>query len=43
MAAAIDHVAALSFAGDRRGALAELSRLVPEFAPPEPAPPGNGR
>jgi O-antigen biosynthesis protein WbqV len=37
MAAAIDHVAALCTGGDRRGALAELSRLVPEFAPP-----GNG-
>jgi O-antigen biosynthesis protein WbqV len=37
MAAAIDHVATLCLAGDRHGALAELSRLVPEFAPP-----GNG-
>jgi FlaA1/EpsC-like NDP-sugar epimerase len=37
MAAAIDRVAALCAAGDRRDALAELSRLVPEFAPP-----GNG-
>jgi O-antigen biosynthesis protein WbqV len=34
MAAAIDRIAALSEAGDRRGALADLSRLVPEFAPP---------
>jgi O-antigen biosynthesis protein WbqV len=34
MAAAIDRVAARCVAGDRHGALAELSRLVPEFAPP---------
>ncbi|MGG5811900.1 polysaccharide biosynthesis protein [Falsiroseomonas sp. CW058] len=31
MAAAIDRIAALAIAGDRRGALAELARLVPEF------------
>ncbi|WP_237216866.1 polysaccharide biosynthesis protein [Falsiroseomonas oryziterrae] len=37
MAAAIDRVATLCVAGDRAGALAELARLVPEFAPP-----GNG-
>ena len=36
MAAAIDRIAALSEAGDSRGALADLSRLVPEFAPPGP-------
>jgi O-antigen biosynthesis protein WbqV len=34
MGAAIDRMAALSMAGDRAGALAELGRLVPEFAPP---------
>ncbi|HEV7266919.1 MAG TPA: nucleoside-diphosphate sugar epimerase/dehydratase [Falsiroseomonas sp.] len=38
MARAIDRIAALCIAGDRHAALAELSRLVPEFAPP-----GNGR
>jgi len=37
MAAAIDRIAALSEAGDRAAALADLARLVPEFAPP-----GNG-
>jgi O-antigen biosynthesis protein WbqV len=37
MARAIDGVAALSEAGDRAGALAALSRLVPEFVQP-----GNG-
>lgn len=35
MAAAIDRMAALAVAGDRDGALAELGRLVPEFASPE--------
>jgi len=34
MAAAIDRMAGFAGAGDRGGALAELSRLVPEFAPP---------
>jgi len=37
MARAIDAIAAMAAAGDGKGALAELSRLVPEFAPP-----GNG-
>ncbi len=37
MAKAIDRVAILAEAGDRQGALAELSRLVPEFAPPNGA------
>jgi FlaA1/EpsC-like NDP-sugar epimerase len=35
MAAAIDRMAALCVAGDRPGTLAELGRLVPEFASPE--------
>jgi O-antigen biosynthesis protein WbqV len=35
MAAAIDRMAALCVAGDRDGALAELGRLVPEFASPD--------
>jgi O-antigen biosynthesis protein WbqV len=35
MAAAIDRIAASATAGDREAALAELSRLVPEFASPE--------
>ena len=35
MGAAIDRIAALCVAGDRQAALADLSRLVPEFAPPE--------
>ena len=34
MAGAIDRMAGFAGAGDRGGALAELSRLVPEFAPP---------
>jgi O-antigen biosynthesis protein WbqV len=34
MAGAIDRMAGFAGAGDRAGALAELSRLVPEFAPP---------
>ena len=34
MAAAIDRMAGFAGAGDRGAALAELSRLVPEFAPP---------
>jgi O-antigen biosynthesis protein WbqV len=34
MAAAIDRMAALCVAGDRPGTLAELGRLVPEFASP---------
>ncbi len=34
MAAAIDRIALLATAGDREAALAELGRLVPEFAPP---------
>ncbi|WP_368416418.1 polysaccharide biosynthesis protein [Falsiroseomonas sp.] len=34
MAAAIDRMAGFAGAGDRGGALAELSRLVPEFATP---------
>jgi FlaA1/EpsC-like NDP-sugar epimerase len=34
MGAAIDRIAASCEAGDRHAALAELSRLVPEFAPP---------
>lgn len=34
MAAAIDRMARFAGAGDRAAALAELSRLVPEFAPP---------
>jgi O-antigen biosynthesis protein WbqV len=33
MARAIDGVAALAKAGDRKGALTELARLVPEFSP----------
>jgi len=37
MAAAIDRVAALCVGGERAAALAELSRLVPEFAPPNGA------
>jgi O-antigen biosynthesis protein WbqV len=37
MARAIDAIAALATRGDRPGALAELSRLVPEFAPPAKA------
>jgi hypothetical protein len=32
MARAIDGVAALAKAGDRKGALTELARLVPEFS-----------
>lgn len=36
MAAAIDRVAALAVAGEREAALAELGRLVPEFASPDP-------
>jgi len=35
MAAAIDRIAALADGGDRDAALAELGRLVPEFASPE--------
>jgi O-antigen biosynthesis protein WbqV len=35
MAAAIDRVATMATAGDKAGALAELGRLVPEFASPE--------
>jgi O-antigen biosynthesis protein WbqV len=34
MAAAIDRIAVLATAGEREAALAELGRLVPEFAPP---------
>jgi O-antigen biosynthesis protein WbqV len=34
MGAAIDRMAALCVSGERAGALAELGRLVPEFAPP---------
>ena len=37
MAAAIDRIAALADGGDRAGALAELGRLVPEFASPNAA------
>jgi O-antigen biosynthesis protein WbqV len=37
MAAAIDRVAALAVAGEREAALAELGRLVPEFASPHAA------
>jgi FlaA1/EpsC-like NDP-sugar epimerase len=37
MAAAIDRVATMATAGDKAGALAELGRLVPEFASPNGA------
>jgi O-antigen biosynthesis protein WbqV len=37
MARAIDAIAALATRGERTGALAELSRLVPEFGPPAKA------